>query len=172
MAHRNQSSINHPMVSAEQQASGHTLRIEGLVAATRSLTHDDLAALPRTGVAAEFHCDGKAKESERFWRGPRLLDVLGLAGPLPAAGYIRVGSGEYVAPLSRQEAEAAILADSVDDQPLSAETGGPWRLVLPGLRCSASVKRVDRLELTTEPGENTGLGIVRARNRARRATQP
>lgn len=153
----------------EQPRPEQTLRIGGLVTEERQLTVADLATLPRTGTAAEFHCDGKPKTTDRFWRGPRLVDVIGLAGPLPAAGYVRVGAGEYVAPLTRDEAESAILADMVDDQPISPESGGPWRLVLPGLRCSASVKWVDRLELAAEAGENTGLALVRVRNRARRA---
>lgn len=169
MAYDNQASAANPTGPGGQQAGDPTLRIEGLVSVARSLTPADLAALPRSGVAANFRCDGKSTPQERFWRGPRLLDVVATAGPLPAAGYIRVGAGKYVAPLSRQEAEEAILADTVNDQPLSVENGGPWRLVLPGVRHFANVKWVDRLELAAEPGENTGLESVRVRNRARRA---
>lgn len=157
--------------TAHQPASP-LLHVGGLVTPARALAHDDLARLPRTSLAANFHCDGKSIPGERVWHGPRLVDVLKLAGPVPAASYVRVGAGEYVVPLSRAEAEEAILADTVNGQPLSVENGGPWRLVLPGVRCFASVKWVDRLEIAAEPGENTGLESIRERNRARRKKVP
>lgn len=154
---------------ADHQPTRSLLHVGGLVTAARVFAPEDLARLPRTGLATDFHCHGKSSSSDRLWQGPRLVDVLSLAGPAPTAQYIRVGAGEYVVPLSRQEAEEAILADTVNGQPLSVENGGPWRLVLPGVRCFANVKWVDRLEAAAEPGENTGVESIRARNRARRA---
>jgi DMSO/TMAO reductase YedYZ molybdopterin-dependent catalytic subunit len=148
--------------------TGSSLHVGGLVATARAFAPGDLAQLPRTSLAVNFHCDGKSTPADRLWQGPRLVDVLSLAGPVPTDHFVRVGAGEYVVPLSRQEAEEAVLADTVNGQPLSVENGGPWRLVLPGVRCFASVKWVDRLEVAAEPGQNTGLESIRARNRTRR----
>jgi sulfite oxidase len=61
------------------------------------------------------------------------------------------------------EAGAALLCDGLDDQPLPLEHGAPWRLVIPGGVCFTSVKWVERLELTAEPGPNDGQRIARAR---------
>jgi DMSO/TMAO reductase YedYZ molybdopterin-dependent catalytic subunit len=153
---------------SSHQPTDTRLHIGGLVTTAKALALEDLAQLPRTSLIANFHCDGKSTPTDRIWYGPRLVDVLNLAGPASAASYVRVGAGDYVVPLSREEAEEAVLADTVNGQPLSAENGGPWRLVLPGVRCFASVKWVDRLEVAAEPGENTGLESIRERNRARR----
>jgi DMSO/TMAO reductase YedYZ molybdopterin-dependent catalytic subunit len=96
------------------------------------------------------------------------MDVLTLAHPLPTARYVRVHAGNYVVPIALTEAELALLADTLNEQPLAVEHGAPWRLALPGAACFISVKWVDRLELTTEPGENVGERVAAARNRAQR----
>ena len=158
--------------ATEHQSIRSLLHVGGLVTAARAWTPDELARLPRTTLAANFHCDGKSTPGERVCHAPRLVDVLNLAGPASAASYVRVGAGEYVVPLARDEIEEAILADTVNDQPLSIENGGPWRLILPGVRCFASVKWVDRLEVAADPGKNTGLESIRERNRARRKKTP
>jgi DMSO/TMAO reductase YedYZ molybdopterin-dependent catalytic subunit len=147
-----------------------TLHIVGLVAKPRMLTVADLkanlAATPRTNFTDDFLCDGKWTVPDQQWSGYRLLDVISLARPLPAATYIRVGSGDYVVPISLADAEDALLADRLNGQPLTVEHGAPWRLAIVGGRCFTSVKWVDRLELTDDPGENTSLKIVRERNQA------
>lgn len=143
-----------------------TLQITGLVATPQQITPPDLAAMPHTDFTDDFLCDGKWTVPDQQWSGPRLLDVIKLAGPSPDAKYIRVGAGDYVIPISFEEAEQALLADTLNGEPLTLEHGAPWRLALFGGRCFTSVKWVDRLELVIEPGENTGIGIVRERNQA------
>lgn len=147
-----------------------TLRIVGLVAKPQTLTAADLldarATFSRTSFTQDFLCDGKWTVPDQAWSGYRLLDVLALAKPLPAAKYIRVGSGDYIVPISLEEAEYALLADMLNGKPLTVEHGAPWRLALFGGRCFTSVKWVDRLELTADPGENTSLQIMRERNQA------
>ncbi|MBX3013769.1 MAG: molybdopterin-dependent oxidoreductase [Caldilineaceae bacterium] len=157
-----------------------TLQIVGLVAEPQTLTPHDLtttrAALDRSDFTDDFLCDGKWTVPDQQWSGFRLLDVINLAEPLPTAKYIRVGSGDYVVPISLEDAENALLADTLNGQALTVEHGAPWRLALFGGRCFTSVKWVDRLELTAEPGENTSLQIVRERNQAllaqKRAPKP
>jgi DMSO/TMAO reductase YedYZ molybdopterin-dependent catalytic subunit len=151
-------------------AANPTLQITGLVARPQLLTAADLAAawatMPRTSFTEDFLCDGKWTVPDQQWSGYRLLDVIQLAHPLPAATYIRVGSGDYVVPISLTDAANALLADRLNGQPLTLEHGAPWRLALYGGRCFTSVKWVDRLELTADAGENTGVKIVRERNQA------
>lgn len=147
-----------------------TLRIMGLVAKPQLFTATDWAVgratLARTSFTQDFRCDGKWTVPDQQWSGYRLLDLLALAKPRPAAKYIRVGSGDYIVPISLEEAEHALLADMLNGKPLTVEHGAPWRLALFGGRCFTSVKWVDRLELSAEPGENTSLQIVRERNQA------
>lgn len=157
-------------VQVNEWISKPTLRIVGLVAKPQMLTAADLlaarASFSRTSFTQDFLCDGKWTVPNQEWSGYRLLDVLTLAKPLPTAAYIRVGSGDYVVPISLEEAEHALLADTLNGQLLTVQHGAPWRLALFGGRCFTSVKWVDRLELTAEPGENTSLQIVRERNQA------
>lgn len=147
-----------------------TLRIMGLVAKPQTLSAADLlaarATFTRISFTQDFLCDGKWTVPDQQWSGYRLLDVLGLAKPLPTAKYIRVGSGDYIVPIALEEAEHALLADTLNGEPLTVQHGAPWRLALFGGRCFTSVKWVDRLELTAEPGDNTGVQIVRERNQA------
>lgn len=97
------------------------------------------------------------------WGGVRLAELLALARPLPTAGYVRAGAGPYIAPISLADAAGALVCDELDSEPLSIEHGAPWRLVLPGGTCYTSVKWLDRLELTAEPGEHTAQRFARAR---------
>jgi DMSO/TMAO reductase YedYZ molybdopterin-dependent catalytic subunit len=97
------------------------------------------------------------------------MDVLALAKPLPTAHYVRVHAGNYVVPLSLAEAEHALLADTLNDQPLAVEHGAPWRLALAGGACFTSVKWVDRLELCAEPGENVGQRVAQRRAQLQQA---
>jgi DMSO/TMAO reductase YedYZ molybdopterin-dependent catalytic subunit len=147
------------------------LIIDGLVARPVQLAPVDLSDLPRASFAEELE-DAKAGDAPtRRWLGPRLLDVLNLAEPLPTAQYVRVGAGAYIVPISWQQAEEALLADSLDGQPLTAAQGAPWRLTLPGKRRFMNIKGVDRLEVVAEPGENTAIALLRERNKARRSPE-
>ena len=84
-------------------------------------------------------------------------------------GQVADGAGDYVVPLTLTQLEQALLADTLDDQPMTVAQGAPWRLSVPDKRRFINVKAVDHLELVAEPGENTALAILRARNRAQRA---
>jgi DMSO/TMAO reductase YedYZ molybdopterin-dependent catalytic subunit len=154
----------HPATpAAKAQANTPALRITGLVAHPRVLTPADLAALARAAHEEAFTCEEGWSVPGLRWDGVRLLDVLGLAQPLPAARYVRVCSGDYSVPVHLNQAHAALLCDRLNGAPLAVEHGAPWRLLLPNGSCFTSVKWVTHLELTAEPGPNTGERIARAR---------
>ena len=155
----------HAVPEAVQPTTESGLSIAGLVSNPRLLTPADLATVPKASFTENFSCDEQWVATNQTWSGPRLLDVLNLVGLLPSANYVRVGAGEYVVPILLADAARALLADTLNDQPLALEHGAPWRLALPGARCFISVKWVDRLELTAEAGKNAAIAILRARNR-------
>lgn len=159
----------HPVPrQANRLAANPRLRIEGLVAQERAVTPADLAHLDRSSFTEDFHCEQHWTAPRQKWSGPRLIDVIKLAEPLPAARYVRVHAGNYVVPISLAEAEKALLADTLNNQPLAMEHGAPWRLALMGGACFTSVKWVDRLEVTDEPGNNVGERVAEARSRIQR----
>lgn len=154
--------------AARDGARDPNIRREGLVEEPRTLQPSDLAALTRVDLAGPFDCEEGWQVEHLTWRGVRLSDVVALAGPRPEAFWIRVTSGEYAVLIALTEADSALLAEELNGEPLSLEHGGPWRLIVPGGTCFTSVKWVDRLELTAEPGEESGEAIARARLRNRR----
>lgn len=145
-----------------------TLRVAGLVSRPGLFQVTDLAALPRASFTETFSCDQEWQAKSQTWTGPRLLDVLALAGLLPAGQYVRVGAGDYVVPVLLTDAAGALLADTLNGETLTAAHGAPWRLALPGKQCFTSVKWVDQLEVTAERGDNVGARLTSMRLRAER----
>ncbi len=143
------------------------LRVDGLVEQPAELSLETLAVLPHMSLEEPFTCEEGWSVPGLRWGGVRLVDVLALARPLPAARFVRVCAGSYNLPLALTEAESALLCDELNGEPLSVEHGAPWRLVVPGGKCYSSVKCVDRLELVADPGDNTAESIARGRLPAR-----
>jgi DMSO/TMAO reductase YedYZ molybdopterin-dependent catalytic subunit len=128
------------------------------VARPQTLTAADLAPLAHTEQREEYvGKDGGAVV--RHWGGMPLLAVLALAQPWETARYVRVCAGAYALPVALADAGGALLCDELDGQPLSHRQGAPWRLLLPGADNHTSVKWIDRLEVTEEPGSyDAGCG--------------
>jgi DMSO/TMAO reductase YedYZ molybdopterin-dependent catalytic subunit len=140
-----------------------TLRVDGLVQRQLVLVKESMAQLTRTTLEEPFTCEEGWTVAGMRWAGVRLADVLAQAEPLPNARFVRVCQGAFVLPLSLPDAELAILCDELNGAPLNLEHGAPWRLVVPGAACYTSVKWVERLELASEPGENSAHAIARTR---------
>lgn len=145
------------------------LQIDGLVARACILTSQDLAHLPRESTTEWLPNPYDGVTVQETWRGVRLLDVLRLAQPLPAAQYVRVYAGAFVVPIAWAEAENALLVDTWNDQPLTVAYGAPWRLALIGGACFTRVKWIERLEVTAASGENVGKVLAQLRSQLRRA---
>ncbi|MFN8188469.1 MAG: molybdopterin-dependent oxidoreductase [Gaiellales bacterium] len=137
------------------------LTISGEVERPQSLSLADLRALAGDEVVADFHCrEGWSRLDER-WSGVRLARLLAFAAARSSGRYVTVASGEYAAVLSRAQAEDERVLLAVA-QP--GRSDGFPRLVGPSeWDCFQSVKSVDRIELTSEPGAATAETIALAR---------
>src|SRR5215211_5502724 len=62
------------------------LEIDGLVKTPRSLTYDELRALPRVEQVSDFHCVTGWTVRDVHWAGVRIADVLEAARPRAHAG--------------------------------------------------------------------------------------
>ena len=125
----------------------------------------ELRSLMDAELIADFHCrEGWSRLGER-WRGVRLRTLLALAGAADAAGYVTVGSGEYTAVLTREQAEdERVLLALEHEGAASPRHAGFPRLVGPSeWDCFLSVKSVDRIEVTREPQQATAATIALAR---------
>lgn len=143
-------------------ASEPTLAITGEVERPLSLSLTDIRALAEEERVADFHCHEGWSRLGRHWRGVTMARLLALAGATPSGRHVTVASGDYVAVLSREQAEDDRVLLAVDEQP--DDSGGFPRLVGPSeWDCFLSVKSVDRIELTVEPGPATAATIALTR---------
>jgi methionine sulfoxide reductase catalytic subunit len=141
------------------------LSICGEVERPARLALEELHALMDAELVADFHChEGWSRLGER-WRGVRLSTLLALAGAADAAGYVTVGSGEYTAVLTREQAEdERVLLALEHEGAASPRRPGFPRLVGPAeWDCFLSVKSVDRIEVTRQPQQATAAAIALAR---------
>ncbi|HEU4785475.1 MAG TPA: molybdopterin-dependent oxidoreductase [Ktedonobacterales bacterium] len=152
-----------PNDQQHSSGGGDALRLSGLIAQPGTLSAADLSALPRVRLAEPFVCEEGWSVDGLVWEGIPLRELVARCVPLPEARYLRVYAGDYWLALSLTELEGALLCDRLNDAPLTAEHGAPWRLVLSGGACFTSVKWVDRLELAAEPGDATAERVARRR---------
>jgi DMSO/TMAO reductase YedYZ molybdopterin-dependent catalytic subunit len=140
------------------------LEIGGLVKRPRSLSYDDLAALPRAEQISTFHCVTGWTVKNVHWAGVRFSDLLDLAEPLPEAHAIRFVSLEqpYTDSLTLAQVRLrdVMLAYELDGQPLSRPHGAPARVVIPEMYGYKGVKWLTRMDLVgVQPrGYWEGLG--------------
>jgi len=134
------------------------LEIGGLVERPLSFSWDEFRALPRVKVFSDFHCVTRWSRLGNVWEGVSVGTMLEMAGVKPEAKFV-VATGyddgwTTNLPLADFRAEDALFADTHDGEPLSADHGGPVRLVVPLLYAWKSAKWVRAIELTAkdQPG--------------------
>lgn len=157
------------------------LAVNGRVSKELHLTLAELSKLPQHTVPATLECTGNGRGFYRprvpgiqwmrgavgnaEWTGPRVSDVLKLAGADANAPQVEVnGADEGVAktpdfvrsfPMGKALHPATILALNMNGAPLPDIHGGPLRLVVPGWDGTSWVKWVVRLSPSMQP--NTGF---------------
>jgi DMSO/TMAO reductase YedYZ molybdopterin-dependent catalytic subunit len=127
------------------------LAVDGAVEHPRSLSWDDLLALPQVEDVQDFHCvTGWSRMDLRFG-GVRLETVLALAHPRADATHVLFHAHDgYTTNLPLEEAlkDDVLLAHTVDGAPLPTEHGGPCRVVTPELYAWKGAKWIARVEVT------------------------
>jgi DMSO/TMAO reductase YedYZ molybdopterin-dependent catalytic subunit len=134
------------------------LEVFGAVRQPIVLTGLDLATLPRVTLTADFHCAAGWSYRAPIWSGFRFRDVWDrlIAPNAPAAGdhqlvVLRCQDGYRTSlPLADLLAPDVLLADQMNDQPLTVEHGAPIRLVAPAHYGYKSAKHLDRIELRAD----------------------
>jgi DMSO/TMAO reductase YedYZ molybdopterin-dependent catalytic subunit len=166
------------MSLAKIQPESWRLHVGGLVDAGRTFTLQDILRLPQHEVMSVHECAGSPltpKEPKRrvgnvVWRGARLRDILEDCGLKPEAAFIWTQGlewGEFAGlkdepfvkdlPLTKALSPEVLLAVSMNGKPLTADRGGPVRLVVPGWYGTNSVKWVGRISVASSraPGPYT-----------------
>jgi DMSO/TMAO reductase YedYZ molybdopterin-dependent catalytic subunit len=151
------------------------LTVNGLVSKPLQLTLADLKKLPQFTVPATLECTGNGRAfytpkvpgiqwmrgaiGNAEWRGPRVSDVLKMAGVASSAAFIETDGADaplastpdFVRslPMNKAMHPATILALSMNG--LTPDIHGfPVRLIVPGWDGTSSVKWVIRISATTQ----------------------
>jgi DMSO/TMAO reductase YedYZ molybdopterin-dependent catalytic subunit len=127
-------------------------RVSGLVAHPQEWDWNQFVKFPRAKVFADFHCVTRWSRLGNLWEGVSTRELVERAGgPLPSARYVLVSGYDEDwttnLPLSDFLAEDALVALYHDGEPISAEHGGPARLIVPRLYAWKSAKWVAGVEL-------------------------
>ncbi|MFZ5529529.1 MAG: sulfite oxidase-like oxidoreductase [Pseudomonadota bacterium] len=125
------------------------LRLFGLVEQEVTLDWAALQTLPQSDIMCDFHCVTTWSQLDMPWRGVHAREVIELARPLPDAHFVTLHSyDDYTTnlPLEALLEDDVLIAHSVYGQPLSAEHGGPVRLLVPSRYGWKSAKWLKAIE--------------------------
>lgn len=165
--------IPRPVVKAES----FRLLLDGRVEKRMELTLADIQKLPQQTVAATLECTGDGRGFFRprvpgvqwmrgaignaEWTGPRLSDVLKLAGSDLNAAYVTINGADtgiaktpdFVRSMPMRKAlhPATLLGLKMNGKTLPDLHGFPLRLIVPGWDGTSWVKWVTNLTIATEP---------------------
>src|SRR5260370_1335733 len=173
--------VRHHLPRPTMDGQSYRLAVNGLVAKPLSFSVDDLRKLPQYKVVATLECAGNGRDFYRprvpgiqwkrggignaEWRGPRVADILKLAGAKMDAPFIEIdGADSGVAktpdfirsmPMRKALDMATLLALDMNGEPIPEFHGRPARLIVAGWDGANWVKWVVRL--TVAPAANTAL---------------
>jgi DMSO/TMAO reductase YedYZ molybdopterin-dependent catalytic subunit len=142
-----------PSIKAEEW----TFKISGLVEKERILSYQEFTALPQVEVFSDIHCVTTWSRLDNVWEGVSTGAIRDMAGIRGEAKYVMVqGEGGFTTNLPLEDffQSDALFALKHDGKPLTAEHGGPVRLVVPRLYFWKSAKWVTGIRFLAqdEPG--------------------
>ena len=137
---------------------------------------DAQAKLPRAVLQADFHCVTTWTYPDAVWGGIKFVDFFNhhikprLNENCQLAGAVFCAQDGYKTSLPLEDCldEGVLLADTLDNHPLSIEHGAPLRLVAPKHYGYKNLKHLKRIEFyTTMPTLKRGLKALLDHPRAR-----
>ncbi len=127
--------------------------VTGAVHQPLSLSWDDVQALPRQETACDIHCVTRWSRYDNIFEGVPVSGLLQRARPLDGARYVLVHAEHGFTtnlPLTDLDRPANLLALAHNGEALTAEHGGPVRLLVPHLYFWKSAIWVRGFELLEE----------------------
>lgn len=128
------------------------LRVFGMVEQPVEWTWPEFLALPRVKVFSDFHCVTRWSRLGNVWEGVSTRELLaGAGGAASNAGFVLAHGYDRGfttnLPLADFLGEDALVAIEHDGEPISADHGGPARLIVPRLYAWKSAKWLSGIEL-------------------------
>ena len=127
--------------------------VSGEVETPTTLSWDDFDRLPRTSTTQDIHCVTRWSRFDVTFEGVHWSVLEELVKPLPSARYVVAHAEQgYTAnvPIAFLRDPLSLLATHADGAPLTAEHGGPLRLVIHGKYFWKSAKWLRGIELTPD----------------------
>jgi DMSO/TMAO reductase YedYZ molybdopterin-dependent catalytic subunit len=122
-------------------------------ATPKTFTWSDIMAMPQSEFTADFHCVTRWSKLDVKWRGIKVTDFMKQVEVDPKAVHIMEHCyGGYTTNIALEDflREENFFAHTLFDEPLSADHGGPLRLVVPHLYAWKSAKWINGLEFLNE----------------------
>jgi DMSO/TMAO reductase YedYZ molybdopterin-dependent catalytic subunit len=134
-----------------------TLRVFGEVERTLELSWAQFNELPRRDVLCDMHCVTAWSRLDNRFSGVSVREIFSRARVKPNATHALIHAAPQYStnlPLEDLDRDENLLATHFEGEPLSAEHGGPVRLMVPHLYLWKSAKWVTGIELMEgdEPG--------------------
>ncbi len=127
-----------------------TFTVQGLVERPATWNWEQMQSLPKVKVFADFHCVTRWSRLGNLWEGVSTKEIAQQVGASRDAKFVLVYGHDYGwttnLPIEHFLADDALVAFTHDGEPLSAEHGGPARLIIPQLYAWKSAKWVAGLE--------------------------
>jgi DMSO/TMAO reductase YedYZ molybdopterin-dependent catalytic subunit len=126
-----------------------TLKIFGLVEEIRIINHQEFLALSMNKVFSDIHCVTTWSRLDNLWEGVTTTELKNLVKIGPEAKFVIVhAAGSFTTNLSIEDffQPDVLLAFKHNDAVISADHGGPVRLVVPRLYFWKSAKWVTGIE--------------------------
>jgi DMSO/TMAO reductase YedYZ molybdopterin-dependent catalytic subunit len=139
-----------------------SLRVYGAVAEAMTLDWATYQNLPQVQEVSDIHCVTTWSRYDNEWEGVSTRTLLDAVRPMAEADFVVLHSHDgYTTnlPMADFAAPGAILAHAWQGKPLTAEHGGPVRLIVPHLYLWKSAKWLERIEIRV--GDAPGYWEVR-----------
>ena len=110
------------------------LKINGLVEKPVVLDWDQFLALPQFKHTSDFHCVTTWSQFDMEWEGVAFLTIADLVEPKPEAAHVLFQSYDGYStnnPIAACLDDDVLIAHRWNGNPLTAEHGGPARVILP-----------------------------------------
>jgi len=128
------------------------------LAERKTYTWEDMMALPQKDFTADFHCVTTWSKLDVKWTGIAVPDFLATLSIEPMATHVLLHCfGDYTTNLTLEDFNRPenFFAHTLYGEPLSADHGGPMRVVVPHLYAWKSAKWISGIEFL--PQENLGF---------------
>ena len=140
-------------ITPDPPVTGWKLHVSGEVDNPRSFTMDDLGGLPRFTDVCDFHCVTTWSQFDMKFSGVSFFTLADIVRPRDSARFVLMRShDEYTTslPLEALLDDDVMIATHWNDHPLSAEHGGPARVLVPKRYAWKSPKWIRELRFASE----------------------